>query len=90
MRIGKGEFHCLDLQMHTVCGVDGHLGQGMMSQDAEREKRSQSLAVRRDLVQLVSVVFGRDRGDPIGCVLGEVLFRHEPAIAAGVGDNRSC
>ena len=87
--VGEGELHRLDLQVLRLGAVDRQRLEVELAQDAERDQRSDALAVRRDLVQAVAVRIDADRLDPLGRERGQVARLHRAAVRARVGGNRS-
>ena len=82
INIGKGEFHRLDQQMLGAPVVDRVLANAEFLGDAQRHQRGNALAIRRDLVDLVSAVVGGNRAHPLGCVGGQIAGAQGAAAVA--------
>ena len=71
--VGKPELHGLDLDVHTVCGVEGIIGETRVLQDAEGDERSESLPVGRNLVQREVAEVLRQWIDPVTAMAAQVI-----------------
>ena len=85
LRVGEGELHRFDLQMHAVGGIDWERGHVEVFEDPEGDQRDDALPVGRYLVHGVPAVGAGDRADPVGMVCGEVAGPHGPAVGRRVG-----
>ncbi len=79
-RVGEGELHRLDLQVHALDRVDRHRRDVEILEDAERDQRDDALAVGRDLVQRVAAIVLLERPDPVVLVRREVRGAHRRAV----------
>ena len=85
LRVGEGELHRLDLQMHAVGGIDGERGHVEVFEDAERDQGHDALTIGRYLVHRVPAVAAGDRPDPVSMMCGKVAGSHGPAVDRRVG-----
>lgn len=70
--IGKGQLHCLNLQVIALAGIVGDPTQLKTLQKVERHQSGNALPVGGDLPDGVAAVICMDGFHPIGLVLGQV------------------
>ena len=85
--IGKGQLLGLDEQVKPLGTAGAHPADIVRLDQVEHLQGGDALAVGRQFPDVVAAVVGRDRLDPFGRVIGQVLERHVAAVRLGIVDD---
>ena len=85
--IREGNLRRLDERVVVARRIVPHRRQVDAFEDVEQQQRGEPLVVRRKFVKGVAAVGRRDRLDPRGLVLREILHRQIPAVLLAVVDD---
>jgi len=83
VRLGKGQLDRLDLHVQPRCRVP-LVRQLQAVQHAQRHESGDALAVGRNLPDVVALIAGADRRDPLALVRGQVRGANQSACLFGV------